>query len=178
VVKVASSNYKVSGAYFNWHQQTRPGAPHMAANTPLLRLLPLLLLLLPHSVREYLTASNGPPQDGGGVSELHPIVLLAGLGCSDIEARLTDAYRPSVPRCGAMKRKGWFGLWHNTSDLLALDYVQCFEEQMRLVYDPAVNDYRNLPGVETRVPKFGSAGAFQDKNPHHPYVNSLEIINR
>jgi hypothetical protein len=147
----------------------------IGTNKPL-RLLPLLLL--PPSVREYLTASNGPPQDAGGVSELHPIVLLAGLGCSDIEARLTDTYRPSVPRCGTMKGKGWFDLRHNTSDLLALDYVRCFKEQMRLVYDPAVNEYRNLPGVETRVPKFGSATAFHDKNPHHPYVNSLEIINR
>jgi len=29
---------------------------------------------------------------------------------------------------------------------------------MSLVYDPAINDYRNLPGVETRVPNFGSKG--------------------
>ncbi|KAK3153815.1 hypothetical protein QOZ80_2BG0181610 [Eleusine coracana subsp. coracana] len=139
----------------------------MAAITPLLRLLPVLLLLLPPALLKYLTASNGPAKDAG-VGELHPIVLLAGLGCSDLEAQLTEAYQPSVPRCGAMKGKGWFSLWQNTSDLLAQDYVQCFEEQMRLFYDPAINDYRNLPGVETRVPKFGSARAFHDKNPLHP----------
>ncbi|TVU39400.1 hypothetical protein EJB05_12816, partial [Eragrostis curvula] len=134
----------------------------LAAMTPLLRLLPLLLLLLHPSLREYLTVSRRPN------GELHPIVLLAGQGCSDLEARLTEAYRPSIPRCGAMKGKGWFSLWGNASDLLAHDYVQCFEEQMRLVYDPAANDYRNLPGVETRVPKFGSARGFRDKNPSHP----------
>jgi lysophospholipase-3 len=36
---------------------------------------------------------------------------------------------------------------------------------MSLVYDPAINDYRNLPGVETRVPNFGSTRAFSYKNP-------------
>jgi lysophospholipase-3 len=70
---------------------------------------------------------------------------MPGLTCSELEARLTDAYRPTVPRCGAMKGKGWFGLWDNCSDLLAHHYVQCFIEQMSLVYDLATNDYRNLP---------------------------------
>jgi lysophospholipase-3 len=69
-----------------------------------------------------------------------------------------------------MKGKGWFGLWKNASDLTAHDYVDCFLEQMRLVYDPAINDYRNLPGVETRVPNFGSARGFHAKDPLNPYV--------
>ncbi|TVU11040.1 hypothetical protein EJB05_44602, partial [Eragrostis curvula] len=67
-----------------------------------------------------------------------------------------------------MKGKGWFSLWENASNLVHHDYVQCFEEQMRLVYDPAINNYRNLPGVETRVPKLGSVRGFHDKNPLHP----------
>ncbi|KAK3126958.1 hypothetical protein QOZ80_7AG0566010 [Eleusine coracana subsp. coracana] len=67
-----------------------------------------------------------------------------------------------------MKGKGWFGLWQNMSAVLAHDYVQCMEEQMRLIYDPSIDDYRNLPGVETRVPKFGSARGFHDKNPLTP----------
>ncbi|XP_066399096.1 lecithin-cholesterol acyltransferase-like 1 [Miscanthus floridulus] len=54
-----------------------------------------------------------------------------------------------------MKGKGWSEMWKNASDLVAHDYVQCSLEQMRLVYDPAANDYRNLPGVQTRVPNFG-----------------------
>ena len=35
-----------------------------------------------------------------------PDVLVPGVSCSELEARLADAYRPSVPRCGAMKGKG------------------------------------------------------------------------
>ncbi|RLM91945.1 hypothetical protein C2845_PM08G05480 [Panicum miliaceum] len=94
----------------------------------ILRLLPLaLLLLLPAGLREYLSpAIDRVPGEGGGGGAaapggvvLHPIVLVPGVSCSELEVRLTDAYRPSLPRCGAMKGKGWFGLWANCSDLPA-----------------------------------------------------------
>ncbi|TKW31828.1 hypothetical protein SEVIR_2G131700v4 [Setaria viridis] len=137
-------------------------------SNPLLRLLlPLLLLLLPPPLREYFSASHRP-KDAGFSGELHPVVLVPGQSCNDLEARLTEAYKPSAPRCGAMKGNEWFGLWKNVSDLAAHDYVDCFVEQMRLVYDPAINDYRNLPGVETRVLNFGSARGFRDKDPLYP----------
>jgi lysophospholipase-3 len=152
---------------------------------------PLLLLLLPAGLRELLSptttigidhrppppagAADGRTTTGGGEVLLHPLVLVPGLTCNELEARLTDAYRPSVPRCGAMKGKGWFGLWANCSDLPAHHYVQCFLEQMTLVYDPVANDYRNLPGVETRVRSFGSTWGFQ-RNPEHTYV--LNCIHR
>ncbi|CAL5089300.1 unnamed protein product [Urochloa decumbens] len=117
----------------------------MAMSTPLVRLVPpLLLLLLPPALRYYLLASHQP--------KIHPVVLVPGMGCSDLEARLTEEYRPSVPRCGAMKGKGWFELWKNISDLEAHDYMDCFLQQMRLIYDPSTNEYQNLPGVETRIP--------------------------
>jgi lysophospholipase-3 len=127
-------------------------------------------LLLPAGLRELIspaTIDHRPPEGAAdGEVLLHPLVLVPGLTCSELEAWLTDAYRPSVPRCGAMKGKGWFGLWANCSDLPAHHYVQCFIEQMSLVYDPATNDYRNLPGVETRVRGFGSSQGFQ-RNPEH-----------
>uniref|UniRef100_A0A0E0K1S1 Pectin acetylesterase n=1 Tax=Oryza punctata TaxID=4537 RepID=A0A0E0K1S1_ORYPU len=132
------------------------------ASIPLLR---LLLLLLPLPLRDHLWASHQhrpkPQVAGGAAGELHPIFLVPGASCSNLEARLTEAYRPSTaPHCGAMKGKGWFGLWENITELLAHDYAECFQEQMTLIYDPAVNEYRNLPGVETRVPSFGSVWSF------------------
>ncbi|KAL6627457.1 hypothetical protein ACP70R_031183 [Stipagrostis hirtigluma subsp. patula] len=139
----------------------------MANAAPLAWLVSLLvLLLLPSALREqYLPATSRrrPKADDAG-DVLHPIVLVPGVSCSQLEARLTEAYRPSAARCGAMKGRGWFGLWANVTDLAAHDYVPCFAEQMRLVYDPAANDYRNLAGVETRVANFGSAAGFQ-RNP-------------
>jgi hypothetical protein len=141
----------------------------MGSCHPLLRLLSLVLVLLPHPLRDLLPVNtHHQPNPKDGSVDLHPIVVVPGVSCPDLEARLTEAYRPSTPRCRAMKGKGWFGLWENSSELLAHDYVQCFEEQMSLVYDPDINDYRNLPGVETRVPRFGIAKGFHEKNPFHP----------
>uniref|UniRef100_A0A0E0K1R1 AB hydrolase-1 domain-containing protein n=1 Tax=Oryza punctata TaxID=4537 RepID=A0A0E0K1R1_ORYPU len=142
------------------------------ASIPLLR---LLLLLLPLPLREHLWSSHRPKDVAGvsvgvgaGAGELHPIFVVPGASCSNLEARLTEAYRPSVPSCGALKGKGWFGLWDNSSDLSTYHYNECFEEQMSLVYDPVSNDYRNFPGVETRVAKFGLARGLHSKNPSHP----------
>lgn len=95
---------------------------HGPMASPFQQLLSLLLVLLPSPLREHLLTSHV------AVDEFHPIFLVPGVSCSDLEARLTEAYRLSVPRCGAMKGKGWFGLWKNISELLAHDYVQCFQE--------------------------------------------------
>ncbi|XP_037489860.1 lecithin-cholesterol acyltransferase-like 1 [Triticum dicoccoides] len=101
---------------------------------------------------------------GYDVGVYNPIILIPGISCPNLEARLTDAYVPSLPRCGALKGKGWFPLWNNTSDLVRHNYMSCFEEQMQLAYDSTLKDYRNLPGVETHVPDFGSAHGFTSKN--------------
>ena len=82
------------------------------ASAPLQQLLSLLLLLLPSPLREHLSGNNH-----AGVNDFHPIFLVPGVSCSDLEARLTEAYRPSAPQCGATKGNGWFGLWSNVSDL-------------------------------------------------------------
>lgn len=129
-------------------------------STPLLRLLHFLLLLLPAPLHDYCF----PRLSSGGLDVYHPLILFAGFGCPDLEARLTEAYTPSVPRCGALKGKGWFPIYKfNTLDLVEHDYVPCFQEQMALVYDPVHNKYRNLAGVETRVLNFGSAYGFSEK---------------
>uniref|UniRef100_A0A0D9XJR5 BTB domain-containing protein n=1 Tax=Leersia perrieri TaxID=77586 RepID=A0A0D9XJR5_9ORYZ len=104
-----------------------------------------------HRLKKFhnLWASSPQTKDvGAGDDKLHLIFLLPGASCSDLEARLTESYQPSVPSCEK-------GLWVNTSDLSTYHYEKCFQEQMSLVYDPVHNEYRNLPGVETRVPNFG-----------------------
>jgi len=132
----------------------------------------LLLLLLPASlrVRDHLPASNRREAEDGVVGRgLHPIVLIPGLSCPDLEARLTDAYRPSTPRCSRVQgEEGWFGLWTNRTWELDAERAECFVDQMRLVYDAVLGDFRNLPGVESRVPGFGSARGSGSKVPTHP----------
>ncbi|CAN6298771.1 unnamed protein product [Urochloa humidicola] len=105
-------------------------------------------------------------------SSLHPVVLLPGYGCSQLDARLTGAFDPAsaAPSCGGGvlkgEKNGWFRLWNNRTALQedpAL--LPCYTELLRLVYDPAARDYRNVPGVETRVVAFGTTRGFGSDDP-------------
>jgi lysophospholipase-3 len=96
-------------------------------------------------------------------SGVHPIVLLPGNTCSQIEVRLTEAYEPPLALCAARKGDGrWSRLWKNTTAPDA--EVPCFADQLRLVYDHATADYGNAPGVETRILSFGSTRGFLADN--------------
>lgn len=122
-------------------------------------------------------------------SNLHPLILVPGSGGNQLEARLTGDYKPSSLLCSqwypARKEKGggWFRLWFDPTVLVA-PFTKCFAERMTLYYDGNVNDYRNAPGVETRVPHFGSTRAllYLDPSLKHittymaPLVRSLEKI--
>lgn len=103
-------------------------------------------------------------------SNLHPLILIPGNGGNQLEARLTAGYRPSSLYCNrwnpvVKKKEGWFRLWFDPSVLLA-PFTKCFAERMMLYYDPDLDDYRNAPGVETRVPHFGSTQSLLYLDPH------------
>ena len=136
--------------------------------TQLYRLLPLLFSL-PCFVLFRHGASPPPRQHdatGDDPAGRHPVVLLPGNTCSQLEARLTDAYRPPAPQCGAGKGNGrWFRLWKNSTAMQDPKLAPCLSDQLRLVYDPVVRDFRNVPGVETRVLGFGSTRGFLADTP-------------
>ncbi|VAH13973.1 unnamed protein product [Triticum turgidum subsp. durum] len=97
---------------------------------------------------------------------MHPVVLVPGYASNELDARLTELYRR--PGCGAHKGKksGWFRLFLNYTALHDdPDGVRCFADQMSTAYDAASDDYHNVPGVETRVPFFGSTRGFRHPDP-------------
>ncbi|XP_037462684.1 lecithin-cholesterol acyltransferase-like 1 [Triticum dicoccoides] len=120
------------------------------------RLLPLVVLLL-------LVA---PPSSA--VPSLRPVVLVPGNTCSQLEARLTDEYEPpQASGCGVPRQgRGWFRLWDNFTALQEdPSLFRCYADQLRLVYDPRAGDYRNVPGVKTRVVAFGTTRGFGSDDP-------------
>ncbi|CAO2206454.1 unnamed protein product [Urochloa humidicola] len=141
--------------------------------TQLHRLLPLLFLPfilfrrgasppLPPPPREQAATGD---KDGTG---LHPVVLLPGNTCSQLEGRLTGSYHPPSPKCGAAAEGSigrWFRLWRNATAMQDPDLAPCLADQLRLVYDPAARDFRDVPGVETRVLGFGSTRGFLADTP-------------
>ncbi|XP_037469196.1 lecithin-cholesterol acyltransferase-like 1 [Triticum dicoccoides] len=72
------------------------------------RLLPLVALLC---------LFVAPPSSA--VPSLHPVVLVPGNTCSQLEARLTDEYEPPpATGCGVPRQgRGWFRLWENFTEL-------------------------------------------------------------
>ncbi|XVE95049.1 hypothetical protein REPUB_Repub02eG0063000 [Reevesia pubescens] len=122
------------------------------------------------------------------ITNLHPLILVPGSGGNQLEARLTTDYKPLNLFCDrwypiSKDKEGWFRLWFDPSVLLA-PFTKCFNQRMMLYYDPDLDDYRNAPGVETRVPEFGSTQSllYLDPNLKHltaymePLVESLEEI--
>ncbi|XP_062021782.1 lecithin-cholesterol acyltransferase-like 1 [Rosa rugosa] len=122
------------------------------------------------------------------VSNLHPVILIPGNGGNQLEARLTPDYKPSSLVCNRWypierDKEGWFRLWFDPTVLLA-PFTTCFAQRMTLYYDQDKDDYHNAPGVETRVPHFGSIQSllFLDPNLRKittymaPLVESLENI--
>ena len=103
-------------------------------------------------------------------SNLHPLILVPGSGGNQLEARLTDGYKPSSLLCSRSyppfkDKEGWFRLWFRPA-LLVSPFTQCFADRMMLYYDPQLDDYVNTPGVETRVPSFGSTRSLLYLDPH------------
>ncbi|CAK9154120.1 unnamed protein product [Ilex paraguariensis] len=109
-------------------------------------------------------------------SNLHPLILVPGSGGNQLEARLTRDYKPSSFFCNrwnpiSKDKNGWFRLWFDPSVLLA-PFTKCFCERMMLYYDPDLDDYRNAPGVETRVPHFGGTQALLYLDPHLKHITA------
>lgn len=82
------------------------------------------------------------------------------------------------------QKGGWFRLWFDLTSILLSPLTECFAQRMMLYYDPQLDDYKNAPGIETRVPNFGSTQSLLclDPNLKHitsymaPLVESLEQL--
>jgi lysophospholipase-3 len=134
---------------------------------------PLRAVVLLSAVVVMLALSSCCASSAVGGQLLHPVILIPGSGGNQLEARLTDDYRPSSLTCRVWPpvrgRGGWFRLWFDPSVLLA-PLTRCFAERMMLYYDRDANDYRNAPGVETRVSEFGSTSTLRYLDPTLKYA--------
>ncbi|XP_043711485.1 lecithin-cholesterol acyltransferase-like 1 [Telopea speciosissima] len=109
-------------------------------------------------------------------SKLHPIILVPGSGGNQLEARLNEAYKPSSLVCNRWlpipkEEGGWFRLWFDPSVLLS-PFTKCFAQRMILYYDLHKDDYFNCPGVETRVPDFGSTQSLLCLDPKLKHITT------
>ncbi|CAN6315398.1 unnamed protein product [Urochloa humidicola] len=154
-----------------------PGRPSLALAPAALT----VMVMLSFSCCGCVSAARAVAGGGAGAgAERHPVILIPGAGGNQLEARLTEEYKPCSLACRVWPpvrgRGGWFRLWFDPSVLLA-PLTRCFAERMMLYYDAVADDYRNAPGVETRVSDFGSTSTLRYLDPSLKlltgYMNTL-----
>ena len=132
-----------------------------------LRTFTLLFLLLACS-RPAVSAGNSR-------TEPTPVVIVPGDGSSVLEARLRGK---TSKHFYCARHSTWFRLWLNPLDLIS-PAINCWAENIQLVYDRETQRYHNPEGVETRTPGWGTLeGLNLDKSIPFGLSNPWEMLIR
>lgn len=93
---------------------------------------------------------------------------MPGDGGSQLEARLD---KPEVPHYFCDKKTTyWFDLWLNLA-LLVPYVIDCWVDNMRLIYNNVSRQTYNPPGVYLRVPGFGNTSSIEYVDPSQVRVS-------
>ncbi|EFA04227.1 phospholipase A2 group XV [Tribolium castaneum] len=105
---------------------------------------------------------------------LNPVVLIPGDGGSQVEAKLNKS--ASVHYICEKTTSDFFNIWLNMELLVPL-VIDCWIDNIKLIYDNATRTTRNNDGVEIRIPGFGGTETVEWLDPSHAsagaYFNSI-----
>ncbi|KAI0982668.1 hypothetical protein GJ496_010923 [Pomphorhynchus laevis] len=106
-----------------------------------------------HVISPNITIIDVEPEvDRGSIPLGSPVILIPGLGGSQLEASLN---RTSTLHYICTKQSNWYTIWLSITEL-TWPLVECFADNLRLIYDPHTKTTRNNEGVDIRVSGFGS----------------------
>uniref|UniRef100_A0A0B6ZGM7 EF-hand domain-containing protein n=2 Tax=Arion vulgaris TaxID=1028688 RepID=A0A0B6ZGM7_9EUPU len=109
------------------------------------------------------------------VSVRYPVILIPGDGGSQLVAKLNKTTSPHY-----ICRKytsDYESIWLNLEELLP-EVLDCFVDNMRLLYDPQTRTTFNTPGVDIQANGFGETDSveFLDPNPVTHFSSSLSYF--
>lgn len=97
-------------------------------------------------------------------ANLNPVILIPGDGGSQIEAKLN---KTNVVHYICQKTTtNYFNIWLNLELLVPL-VIDCWIDNIRLIYDNVTRTTKNPDGVYTRVPGFGGTETVEWLDPSH-----------
>jgi len=92
---------------------------------------------------------------------LSPVVIVPGDGSNQLEAKLDKA---TSPHFYCSTKADWFRLWLNL-EILVPGVIDCWCDNIRLVVNNSTGAASNVPGVEVRVPGWGSTEGLEELDP-------------
>lgn len=92
---------------------------------------------------------------------LRPVVIVPGTGGSQLQAKLN---KPSVHHFYCSKTADWYTIWLSVTQLVP-PAINCWIDNIRLLFNATSNTYTNNIGVQTRVPGWGTTDAIEYLDP-------------
>ena len=92
-------------------------------------------------------------------NDKNPIILVPGLGGSQIEAKLNKTSTPHPYLCS--RKSDWYQIWVSPVELFPW-FIDCFKDNFRRVVDMKTGRTSNSPGVETRVAQWGKTDGIEN----------------
>lgn len=95
---------------------------------------------------------------------LKPVIFIPGDGGSQLEAKINKS--SVVHYLCAKTSSDYFNIWLNM-ELLVPVIIDCWIDNIKLEYDNVTRTTRNMPGVDIRIPGFGSSETVEWLDPSH-----------
>ena len=124
--------------------------------------LPLLVLVFSTAI----LCGAGFPGRLSSIQEndKNPIILIPGLGGSQIEAKLNKTSTPHPFLC--FRKSDWYQIWVSPIELLPW-FIDCFKDNFRRVVDMKTGKTSNSPGVSIRVAEWGKTDGIESISSCH-----------